>query len=63
MCVQTVGWMVEEKPETQIRGKKLGIGAFLLVFFFYIAPPAVNQYSTAALNLVQTIDIVRNWYK
>jgi len=39
--------MVEEKPETRISGKKLGIGAILLIFFFYIAPPAVNLWVQA----------------
>jgi len=54
--------MDNNKPDNLTSGGKLGIGATLLTFFFFIAPPAINHYSAAFLNLVQSVDIILSWF-
>jgi len=51
-----------KKPDNLESGRKIKLGVAILTFFFYIAPPAISHYSSAILNLVQSVDIVLKWF-
>jgi len=53
---------MDEKPDNLNNVEKWGTRITLATFFFVIAPPAINHYSAAFLNLVQSVDIILKWF-